>query len=139
MTGPITLRKIHEVIPIILIFVAFNDTAHLATGLLSKLRLGSEKQKQTKKNIDSPGLSNWTKSPPKHTDTICTLLTLKAAEADKWGHGYLLCMLSVEGGKTTAGLCDINARVTATGETTTINIEILSDTSKLVRNEPLYL
>lgn len=39
-------------------------------------------------------------------------------------------------GKTTARPCDINAHVAGT---TTINIEILSDTSKLLRNEPPYL
>lgn len=43
------------------------------------------------------------------------------------------------GKKTTARLCDIDARVMASGGSATINIEILTDTSKLGCNEALYL
>lgn len=126
--GLITLWKIYEVIPIKLIFAAtFNDTTHLAMGLLLKhwfspvFKIGQNPTKQS-----------W------HNSFAVSLLTQEAADSDKWGHGYQFCMLSSEG-ETTARLCDINAHVTATRGTTTINIEIFSDTSKPVRNEPLYL
>lgn len=121
--------------PLILIFVAtFNDTTHLDTGLLSKPHLHFEKRRRTA--ISS--VFQIGQNPTKNSDTLAlSLLTGKAAEEDKWGYGYPFYMLSSE--EKTVSLCDINAHVTAMGEPTTINIEILSDTSKLLRNEPLYL
>lgn len=128
MIGPITLYKIHEVIPVIPIF---NDTSHLATGLFGRLHLRSENEK--KQNIDFPKSLKLDKIPQ---NTLTQFSSWPGKQPGRQMKPRLSIPHAEFRGKTTARPCDINAHVAGT---TTINIEILSDTSKLLRNEPLYL
>lgn len=78
-------------------------------------------------------------NPPKHSDTITWLFTVDL-EKQPWRANNATFFNSARrvSGKTTARLV-ILMQPSQRRETPAINIEILSDTSKPPRNEPLYL
>lgn len=89
--------------------------------------------KMKKKNIDFPKSLKLDKIPQ---NTLTQFSSWPGKQPGRQMKPRLSIPHAEFRGKTTARPCDINAHVAGT---TTINIEILSDTSKLLRNEPPYL